>query len=113
MNVMLCIVMNTSLEMRFLMEGCVSNDLFGHSLDDSQTSYLTQVPNPSLNAGELLVISNCHCKHNSKLQLSIRFTPSRSHYVQQDWYPMYYPKGMKARVSSVQSIEPHRILAPT
>ena len=26
---------------------------------------------------------------------------------------MYYPKGMKARVSPVQSIEPHRILAPT
>ena len=29
------------------------------------------------------------------------------------WYPMYYPEGMKARVSPVQSIEPHRILAPT
>ena len=26
---------------------------------------------------------------------------------------MYYPAGMKARVSPVQSIEPHRILAPT
>ena len=26
---------------------------------------------------------------------------------------MYYPKGMKARVSPVQSIEPHRTLAPT
>ena len=26
---------------------------------------------------------------------------------------MYYPEGMKARVSPVQSIEPHRILAPT
>ena len=26
---------------------------------------------------------------------------------------MYYPGGMKARVSPVQSIEPHRILAPT
>ena len=25
----------------------------------------------------------------------------------------YYPKGMKAQVSPVQSIEPHRILAPT
>ena len=33
--------------------------------------------------------------------------------VRQNWYPMYYPKGMKARVSPVQSIEPHRILAPT
>ena len=30
------------------------------------------------------------------------------------WYWMYYPKGMKAQVSPVvQSIEPHRILAPT
>ena len=26
---------------------------------------------------------------------------------------MYHPEGMKARVSSVQSIEPHRILTPT
>ena len=26
---------------------------------------------------------------------------------------MYYPEGMKARVSPVQSIEPHRILAPS
>ena len=26
---------------------------------------------------------------------------------------MYYPEGMKARVSPVQSIDPHRILAPT
>ena len=26
---------------------------------------------------------------------------------------MYYPEGMKARVSPVQSIEPHIILAPT
>ena len=26
---------------------------------------------------------------------------------------MYYFEGMKARVSPVQSIEPHRILAPT
>ena len=26
---------------------------------------------------------------------------------------MYYPEGMKARVSPVQSTEPHRILAPT
>jgi len=26
---------------------------------------------------------------------------------------MYYPEGMKARVSHVQPIEPHRILTPT
>ena len=58
-------------------------------------------------------IHNCPCEHSSKLQLSIRFTPSRCLDVRQDWYPMYYPEGMKARVSPVQSIEPHRILAPT
>ena len=44
--------------------------------------------------------------NSSKLQLSIRFTPSRCLGVRQDWYPMYYPEGMKARVSPVQSIEP-------
>ena len=58
-------------------------------------------------------IHNCPCEHSSKLQLSIRFTPSRCLDVRQDWYPMYYPEGIKARVSPVQSIEPHRILAPT
>ena len=68
---------------------------------------------PSLNAVELIVIHNSPCEHSSKLQLSIRFTPSRCLDVRQDWYPMYYPEGMKARVSPVQSIEPHRILAPT
>ena len=34
-------------------------------------------------------------------------------YVQLLWYSMCYPEGMKTRVSPVQSIEPHRILAPT
>ena len=58
-------------------------------------------------------IHNCPCEHSSKLQLSIRFTPSRCLDVRQDWYPMHYPEGTKARVSPVQSIEPHRILAPT
>ena len=48
-----------------------------------------------------------------KLQWTIRFTPSHCLDVRQDWYPMYYPGGMKARVSPVQSIEPHRILEPT
>ena len=75
--------------------------------------YLTQVPCPSLNTVELLVIHNRPCKHSSKLQLSVRYTPSRCLDVRQDWYPMYYPGGMKARVGPVQSIEPHRILAPT
>ena len=94
-------------------EGCVSNDFFRHSLDDSPATYLTQLPSPSLNTVELIVIHNCPCEHSSKLQLSIRFTPSRCLDVRQDWYPMYYPKGMKARVSPVQSIEPRRRLAPT
>ena len=61
----------------------------------------------------MTVIHNCPCEHSSKLQLSIRFTPSHCLDVRQDWYPMYYPEGMKAWVSPVQSIEPHRILAPT
>ena len=88
-------------------------DFFRHSLDDSQASYLTQLPSPSLNIIELIVIHNRPCEHSSKLQLSIRFTPSHCLDVRQDWYPMYHPKGMKARVSPVQSIEPHRILVPT
>ena len=93
-------------------EGCVSNNFFRHSLDDSHTSHLTQKSGPSSNTAELIVIHNHPCKHSSKLQLSIRFTPSRCLEVQQDWYQMYYPEGMKARVSPLQSIEPHRILAP-
>ena len=44
---------------------------------------------------------------------AIQFTPSRCLDVRQDWYPIYYPEGMKARVSPMQSIKPHRILAPT
>ena len=68
---------------------------------------------PILEYHELIVIHNRPCEHSSKLQLSIRFTPSRCLDVRQDWYPMYHPEGMKARVSPVQSIEPHWILAPT
>ena len=68
---------------------------------------------PSLNTVELIVIHNRPCKHRSKLQLSIQFTPSRCLDVRQDWYPIYYPEGMKAQVSPVQLIETHRILAPT
>ena len=81
----------------------------------SQTPYtcMTQVPSPSLNTVQLLVIHNRPCKHSSKLQLSIRFTPSRCLDVRQDWYPMYYPEGMKAPVSPVQSIDHHRILEQT
>ena len=104
---------DTSLQYSTATEGYVSNDFFRLSLDDSQTSYLTQGPSSSLNTVELLVVHNRPCKHSSKLQLSIRFTPSRCLDVRQDWYPMYNPEGMKARVSPVQSIKPHRILAPT
>ena len=39
-----------------------------------------------------LYIHNPPCEHSSKLQLSIRFTPSRWLDVRQDWYPMYYPR---------------------
>ena len=39
--------------------------------------------------------------------------PSYSLHVQLLWYPMYYPGGMKARVSPVQWSKPHSILAPT
>ena len=39
--------------------------------------------------------------------------PSYSLYVQLFWYPMYYPRGMKARVSPVQWSKPYSILAPT
>ena len=39
--------------------------------------------------------------------------PSYSLYVQLLWYPMYYPRGMKARVSPVQWSKPHSILVPT
>ena len=83
---------DTSLQYSTATEGCVSNDFFRYSLDDSQTSYLTQVPSPSLNTVELIVINDRPCKHSSKLQLSIRFTPSRCLDVRQDWYPMYYPE---------------------
>ena len=46
---------------------CVSDDFFQHSIDDGQTSCLTQVSGPSLNAFELLVIHNSPCQHSSKL----------------------------------------------
>ena len=58
-------------------EGCVSINFLRHSLDDSQTTHLTQAPSPSLNTAELIVIHNHPCKHSSKLQLYIRFTTSR------------------------------------
>ena len=47
------------------------------------------------------------CSHQSTCM------PSYSLYVQLLWNPIYYPGGMKARVSPVQWSEPHSILAPT
>ena len=42
-------------------------------------------------------------EHSSKLQPSINLhAPVTALYVQLLWYPMYYPGGMKARVSPVQ-----------
>ena len=55
------------------------------------------------------IIMHSHSyKYSSKLQLY-----SIHAQLMFDWYLMYYPELMKARVSPVQSIEPHRILAPT
>ena len=61
--------MDTSLRYSIATEGCVSNDFFRHSLDDSPAPYLTQLPSPSLNTIELIVIHNRPCEHSSKLQL--------------------------------------------
>ena len=47
------------------------------------------------------------CNHQSTCM------PSYSLYVQLLWYPMYYPGGMKARVSPMQWSKPYSILALT
>ena len=47
------------------------------------------------------------CNHQSTCM------PSYSLYIHLLWYLMYYPGGMKARVSPVHWSEPHSILAPT
>ena len=47
------------------------------------------------------------CNHQSTCM------PQLQHLVQLLWYPMYYPEGMKARVSPVQWSKPHSILLPT
>ena len=38
--------------------------------------------------------------------------PSHSLHVHLLWYPLYYPRRMKARVSPVQGPKPHSILPP-
>ena len=53
-------------------------------------------------------------QHSARLQPSINLhAPVTAFYVQLLWYPMYYPGGMKARVSPVQWSKPHSILVPT
>ena len=76
-----------------------------------QTFYLMKLFDPPLNAIELLVVYDC-------LQIQFKFatvhlTLNHCLGVRQDWYPMCYLKMRKARVSSVQSVKPRGILAPT
>ena len=52
-------------------------------------------------------------EHNSRLQPSINLHAPVTAFMFSCCIPMYYPKGIKARVSPVQSIEPRRILVPT
>ena len=47
---------DTSLRYSTATEECISNDIFRHSLYDSPASYLTELPSPSLNTVELIVI---------------------------------------------------------
>ena len=86
-----------------------------HSLDDSPASYLILLPSPSLNTVELIVIYNRPCELILKLQYNCLCD---SHPVAVLMFDITgtqctTPKGMKARVSPMLSIEPHRILAPT
>ena len=53
-------------------------------------------------------------EHRSRMQPSINLhAPVTAFYVQLLWYPIYYPGGMKARVSPVQWSKSYNILAPT
>ena len=56
---------------------------------------------------------NCGRTQRQAATINQLACPSYSLYVQLLWYPMYYPRGMKARVSPVQWSKPHSILAPT
>ena len=57
----------------------------------------------------------CGCTRTQRKAATINqlACPSYSLNVQLLWYPMYYPEGMKARVSPVQWSKPHSILTPT
>ena len=56
---------------------------------------------------------NCGRTQRKAATINQLACPSYSLNVQLLWYPMYYPGGMKARVSPVQWSKPHSILAPT
>ena len=54
-----------------------------------QPGILFDIAQPILEYRWIDNIHNCPCKHSSKLQLSIQFTPSRCLDVRQDWYKCY------------------------
>ena len=56
---------------------------------------------------------NCGWTQRKAATINQLACPSYSLNVQLLWYPMYYPGGIKARVSPVQWLKPHSILAPT
>ena len=55
---------------------------------------------------------NCGRTQHKAATINQLACPSYSLYVQLLWYPMYYPGGMKARVSRVQRSKPYSILVP-
>ena len=55
----------------------------------------------------------CGRTQHKAATINQRACPSYSFYVQLLGYPMYYPGGMKARVSPVQRSKPYSMLAPT
>ena len=56
---------------------------------------------------------NCGRTQRKAATINQLACPSCSLYVQLLWYPMYYPGGVKARVSPVPWSKPYSILAPT
>ena len=56
---------------------------------------------------------NCGRTQRKAATINQLACPSYNLYVQLLWYPMYYPGGMKARVSPVHWSKPYSILAPT
>ena len=56
---------------------------------------------------------NCGRTQRKAATINQFTSPSYSLYVQLLWYPMYYPGGIKARISHVHWSKPYSILAPT